>query len=130
MSGNPARSSAAHLRAWGRDWDGSPMPEDAEPMPGLTVGHLYDAAALIEELERELAAARTKRRFYTELCIHAVKAHWAKDQEKIARIMAAVDVVTELWPEAAKREPCHACPPADAIADERRCTDCPWRSAQ
>lgn len=54
MSGNSARSSAAHLRAWGRDYDGSPMAEDAEPRPGLTVGHLYDAAALIEELESAL----------------------------------------------------------------------------
>jgi hypothetical protein len=25
---------------------------------------------------------------------------------------------------------CATCPPADAIADERRCPKCPWRAAQ
>jgi hypothetical protein len=29
-----------------------------------------------------------------------------------------------------RRSECATCPPADAIADERRCPECPWRSAQ
>lgn len=47
------RATPESLRAWGRDYDGSPIAEGGDPMPGFTVGHLYEAANRIEELERE-----------------------------------------------------------------------------
>jgi hypothetical protein len=46
------RATPASLRAWGRDYDGSPIAEGGDPMPGFTVGHLYDAANRIEVLEK------------------------------------------------------------------------------
>ena len=59
-----AQCTVAGLRAWGRDYDGNPLPADAEPMPGFTVGHIYDAADKIEELEKAVEEA------LTALCYH------------------------------------------------------------
>lgn len=57
--GNPERSSAASLRAWCRDYDGSPIPAEGDPMPGFTAGHIRDAAARMEQLEGALERALT-----------------------------------------------------------------------
>lgn len=42
------------LRAGGIDWDNSFMPDGAEPMPGVDVGLLREAADRIEALEKAL----------------------------------------------------------------------------
>lgn len=101
-----ARCTPESLRDWCREYDGSPIGEGCAPRLGITVGILDDAAARIEELEKSVIAMRASayKHTFLDLCVMAVKASWAKDEAKVARIMAATYVIEELWPDANEKK--------------------------